>query len=76
MASGARCSVCGGAGWIVDCNITQTPRMLELIACIVPDCEASGCEVQSIVFKGIQFRAVTTHPADSWVMSLSAGRLE
>jgi hypothetical protein len=67
------CTLCHGVGWVLDGNPTQDPQMLELIACPIPDCDASGRPVQSISFSGLKFRAVHNHPSESYVMSVSGG---
>ena len=42
-----RCGLCGGAGWILECNPTQTPVELYLLPCLIPDCDKSGQQIKS-----------------------------
>ena len=66
---------CFDIGWVLDCNdLNKTgPRMVEFIPCIYPPCEASGRPIQSVCFKGIEFKSVARHPVTGVVMSVSVG---
>lgn len=70
-----RCPMCGGLGWILDCNDLGKPgpRMVEFIPCIFPECPESvnGQPIQSVCFKGIEFQSVARHPTQGYVMSVS-----
>jgi hypothetical protein len=68
-----RCPMCGGLGWVTDCNdLTKPgPRMVEFIQCFHPECDISGQPIASLNFKGVQFQHVSRHPAEGWVMSVS-----
>jgi hypothetical protein len=70
-----RCKLCGGLGWILDCNDIGRPgpRMVEFIACPIPDfdCPTSGQEIQGVCFKGPVFTHVSRHPASGIVMRVS-----
>ena len=66
------CTLCHGVGWILDCNDLGKPgpRMLELIACPIPDCSVSGQEVQSVQMKGIEFDRAAQHPRTGRIMAV------
>lgn len=66
------CLACGGAGWVIDCDPTKTPRALEIMPCLIPDCEASGTPVALVSFwseMGLAHEA--RHPASGVIMSVS-----
>lgn len=69
------CSLCGMLGWVLDSSDVNrpSPRMVELIACPIPDCEASGQPLQAVVFKGVRFTHASLHPSERYVMSVSGG---
>lgn len=68
-----RCTLCGGLGWVLDCNDLDKPgpRMVEMLPCLLPDCAASGQPVRSVNFPSSQFRSVARHPLSGFVMSVS-----
>lgn len=72
--SGERCPMCGGLGWILDCNDLGKPgpRQAELLPCLLPDCAASGQPLQSITFSQgpARFTTVTMHPSEGWFMAV------
>jgi hypothetical protein len=67
------CSMCGGLGWVLDCNDLGKPgpRMVEMLTCLLPDCANSGQPIQSVNFPSSRFRSVARHPSEGFVMSVS-----
>lgn len=70
-----RCEMCGGLGWVLDCSDLERPgpRMVEIIECLLPDCQPQP--VQRVVLKvdGLRFTEVSRHPKTGVVMSIGAG---
>lgn len=69
-----RCTMCGDLGWILDCNDLGKPgsRMVELLPCLLPDCEASGQPIQNLNFgRGAGFNHVSWQPGKRKIMSVS-----
>jgi len=66
------CPLCHGVGWVLDCNDLDKPgpRMLELIACPISDCEASGQPLQSVQMKGPEFDRAAQHPRTGRIMAV------
>ncbi len=74
MAREYACSECRDLGWVFDRRLDKpAPMMLELMPCLIPDCEASGRPIQNINFRGIEFKHASYHPAKGYVMSVSGG---
>lgn len=65
------CKMCGGLGWTLDSNNKVGPSAVEFIPCFHPECETSGQTISNLVFKGVQWRHVSLHPREGWVMSVS-----
>lgn len=40
--SEARCTLCGGNGWVLESNPNVVPATLELLPCPLPDCAGSA----------------------------------
>jgi hypothetical protein len=74
VLSPGRCSICANLGWILEANGAglTPPLSLELIPCIHPECPVETPDIASIVFKGPRFSNIARHPADNYVMSVSA----
>lgn len=70
-----RCPMCGGTGWVIDCNVVgRNPIQIELIECFHPMCDITDetrPEIASLVFKGPHFDHVSRHPTEGWIMSVS-----
>lgn len=68
---GEVCPMCGGLGWVLDCNdLTKPgPRHVEFIRCFYPECGIDE-QVERLVFKGIEFQEVVRHAKNRFVMSL------
>jgi hypothetical protein len=45
--------MCGDAGWALDGAPSKSPMMLELIPCPLPDCTASGRDVEHVALAGL-----------------------
>jgi hypothetical protein len=65
-----RCPICRDIGWVLDTKTSVEPLGLELLPCLLPDCQWSGRAIATLSVDG-RFRDVVRHPKDGRVMSLT-----
>jgi hypothetical protein len=64
------CPMCRDIGWVLDTKPNVEPLGLELLPCLLPDCQWSGRAIGVPSVDG-RFRDVVRHPQDGRIMSLS-----
>lgn len=64
-----RCHACMDSGWVLDCVPNKEPLILDLIPCLVPDCEKSGREFELLSLPP-GLRIVARRPDTSEIMSV------
>jgi hypothetical protein len=64
------CPMCRDVGWVLDTKPGVEPLGLELLPCLLPDCQWSGRAIGVLSVDG-RFRDVVHHPKDGRVMSLT-----
>ena len=52
------CPQCHGLGWVLDGDASKAPLALELLACPIPDCQASGRAIEILSLNKAGFCAV------------------
>ncbi len=66
------CTLCYGVGWILSTSFKQSGKLtLEIIPCLIPDCEFSGRSVELISINELKFNTFHLHPTDNYIMSIS-----
>ena len=66
-----KCSLCHDTGWLLEAKDRGGKVTLEVIPCLIPDCEKSGQRVELMSVNDMQFSKATMHPNGKLVMSLS-----
>ena len=64
------CPMCRDVGWVLDTKPRVEPLGLELLPCLLPDCQWSRRAIGVLSVDG-RFRDVVRHPKDGRVMSLT-----
>lgn len=67
----SRCPQCHGLGWVLDGDPSKAPLCLELLACPLPDCGASGRPIAVLSLNEATFGKVSRAPLAGFVMSVS-----
>jgi hypothetical protein len=62
--------MCRAAGWVLDTKPRVEPLGLELLPCLLPDCQWSGRAIATLSVDG-RFRDVVRHQKDGRVMALT-----
>jgi hypothetical protein len=62
--------MCRDVGWVLHTKPSVEPLGLELLPCLLPDCQWSGRAIGVLSVDG-RFRDVVRHPRDGRVMSLT-----
>jgi hypothetical protein len=62
--------MCGDIGWVLDTRARVEPLGLELLPCLLPDCQWSGRAIATLSVEG-RVRGVVRHPKDETVMALT-----
>ena len=67
-----KCSLCHDVGWVLEAKKKPDGVVtLEILPCLIPDCEKSGQKVRLISVNMLGMKNVAQHPKDDCVMSLS-----
>jgi hypothetical protein len=64
------CSTCRDIGWVLDTKPSIEPLGVELLPCLLPNCQWSGRAI-GLLSADVRFRDVVRHPKDGRVMSLT-----
>jgi hypothetical protein len=62
--------MCGDIGWVLDTKARVERLGLELLPCLLSDCQWSGRAIATLSVEG-RFRDVVRHPRDGTVMALT-----
>lgn len=65
------CTLCYDAGWILEAKDRAGAVTLEIIPCLIPDCEKSGQPIALMSVDGLRCNSVAKHPTEGYVMSIA-----
>ena len=66
------CTLCHNTGWVLELQHYIPDKItLELIPCLIPDCDKSGQEIRLISMDAARFTHAIFHPKEEFIMSVS-----
>jgi len=68
------CTLCRDTGWLIEAKDRAEKVTLEIIPCLIPDCEKSGQRIELMSVIDLQFTHATFRPSGKHIMSLGKER--
>jgi len=67
------CTLCHNTGWLLEAKDRAGIVTMEVIPCLIPDCEKSGRQIEQISMNYMRFTSCAMHPSEGYIMSLKRG---